>query len=396
MVKKKVVDMKIIMSCMLMLSIGFEMGGFQAVVREMSSYFSLGKIAMGVLVASQYVSIIVMPALFGRIADRVGKKRILVIFMCLFCLGTCLVGSSPWLPLTLASFFLIGAGFGVAESVCTALLSDQYGRDADRYINLSQAFFCIGAVIAPLFAIRLLPQWRWVFFVSAGICLISLVLLILESGFRVVISPPSSQLVDTSLFKSRLFIMLFCTMIIYVGLENGFGYFTESVFYESYASSLGSYALSLYWASMALSRILSSLSSQDLYKQLLHRFVVIALVFVGLYVSKSAYLFLFLCAAIGFSYGPIWSYIMSMAAGMYPHKSASVIGMISSGCGIGGALFPILMGAIVKYTPLGSGFLFLSASALLAALLVYGASYVARERSQVAIEENPELALDED
>ncbi len=380
---------------MVMLSIGFEMGGFQAVVRQMSSYFSLGKISMGLLVSTQYLSIIVMPAVFGKIADKIGKKRILMIFMCLFCLGTFLVGSSRWLLLTLIGFFLVGSGYGVAESVCTALLSDQYGKDADRYMNLSQAFLCIGAVIAPLFASRLLPAWRWVFFVSGGICIISVFMLMFESGFRVVLSHSSAKIVDLSLVKSKLFVMYFVIMIIYVGLENGFGYFTESIFHESYSSSLGTYAISLYWASMAISRILSSLSSKNLYRQLLFRFALIALVFLALYLSESQYLFLFLCGAVGFSYGPIWSYIMSLAAGLYPEKTASVIGLISSGCGIGGALFPILMGAIVKYTPLGSGFLFLAGSSLIAGLFMFAASRVSRsqeggqcmEASQTAVHE---------
>lgn len=380
--KKQCVDKKVVLSCILMLSIGFEMGGFQAVVREMSSYFSLGKLSMGLLVSSQYLSIIVMPAVFGRIADKIGKKRILVIFMCLFCVGTFLVGSSHWLSLTLIGFFLIGSGYGVAESVCTALLSDQYGSDADRYMNLSQAFLCIGAVIAPLFASRLLPAWRWVFFVSGGICIISAVMLVFESGFRVVLSHSPAKVVDLSLFKSKLFVMFFVIMIIYVGLENGFGYFTESIFYESYASSLGTYAISLYWASMAISRILSSLSSKDLYRQLLFRFALIALVFIALYISKSQYFFLFLCGAVGFSYGPIWSYIMSLAASLYPEKTASVIGLISSGCGIGGVLFPILMGAIVKYTPSGSGFLFLAASSLVAGLFMCIASRLSKNQEQ--------------
>lgn len=377
--KKRFVDNKIMLSCLLLFSLGFEMGGFQAVLREMASYFSLGKISMGLLVSSQFLSIIVMPAVFGRIADKVGKKRVLVIFMCLFVLGTFFVGISDWLPLTLLSFFLIGAGLGVAESICTALLSDHYGKNGDRYINLSQAFFCIGAVIAPLFAIQLLPAWRWVFFASGIICLTSLFLLIFESGFSVVISPSLSKLVDFSLFTSKTFLLLFFTMIVYVGLENGFGYFTESIFFESYSSSLGPYAISLYWACMALSRILSSLSSKNLYTQLLYRFGIIALVFIALYFSKSPYLYLFLCAAVGFSYGPIWAYIMSLAANMYPDKTASVIGLISSGCGIGGAVFPILMGAIVKHTPLGSGFIFLSASSLLGGIFIFIASRLAKD-----------------
>ncbi len=388
--KKHRIDNTVVLSCILMVSIGFEMGGFQATLREISEYFSIGKISMGLLVSSQYLSIIVMPAVFGRIADRVGKKRVLLVFMGLFCLGTFLVGSSHWFPLTLISFFLIGAGYGVAESVCTALLSDKFGQSAHRYINLSQAFLCIGAVIAPLFASTLFLTWRCVFFTSGVICLIALVLLIFESGLRGGISS-SSKLIDISLFKSKLLILLFCSMIIYVGLENGFGYFAESIFYESYSSLLGSYAISLYWVFMAISRILSSFSSKNLYTHLLYRFISISMVFFALYFSKHPYFSLFLCAAVGFCYGPIWSYIMSLAASMYPEKTASIIGMISSGCGIGGALFPILMGVIARNLPISSGFLFLSASSGIACLFVYIASSLAKTSNSMHAEKRYQL-----
>lgn len=368
--KTKIVDTKVVLSSILMLAIGFEMGGFQAVLREMGTHFSLGKVAMGILVSSQYVSIIIMPAIFGRIADRVGKKRVLLVFMSLFCIGCLFAGLSDYLWLTLFSFFLIGAGYGVAESVCTALLSDQYGENADRYMNFSQSFLCIGAILAPIFATLFLPAWRWVFLASAGICLVSFVLLALETSFILVPHLSSDSILDFSLFKKRLFVLLFISMILYVGLENGFGYFTESFFYDTHASSLGPLAIAVYWAFMALSRILSSMSGKEIYRQLLFRFIVIGGVMVGFLFSRHPYLSLALCAAIGFSYGPIWSYIMSSAAALYPDRSASTIGMISSGCGVGGALFPLVMGGFLNYGPAGSGFVFLAGSALLAAVCI--------------------------
>ncbi|NCC13416.1 MAG: MFS transporter, partial [Spirochaetia bacterium] len=144
--KKKYLDRKILFSCLLHFSIGFEMGGFQVVLRTMAEFFSLERIDSGFLVSAQYVGIILMPALIGRIADRVGKKRTLVVFMLVFSIGAFMVGVSSWLGITVLGLLFIGSGYGVAESVSTALLGDHYKENADRYINLSQAFLCIGAV----------------------------------------------------------------------------------------------------------------------------------------------------------------------------------------------------------------------------------------------------------
>jgi len=364
--KKKYLDRKILFSCLLHFSIGFEMGGFQAVLRMMAEFFSLEKVDSGFLVSTQYVGIILMPALIGRIADRVGKKRTLVVFMLVFCIGAFMVGVSSWLGITVLGLLFIGSGYGVAESVSTALLGDHYKENADRYINLSQAFLCIGAVAAPLVSSLTFFLWRWVFLSSSAVCLVSLVLLLSETGFTKVMHTSDALLLDKSLIQSNLFRLFFIIMLLYVGMENGFGYVVETYFYNSFRSSWGAYAISLYWSAMALSRLLSSTVSSNLHVQLKIRFIVITLVYVVLALSTSPILSLILCTLIGFSYGPIWSFIMALAIRNYPEKTASVTGLISSGCGLGGVLFPILM----QLVPLGKGFVLLAAAALAAGVCI--------------------------
>jgi fucose permease len=326
----------------------------------MAEFFSLEKIGIGFLASAQYVGIILMPALIGRIADRVGKKRMLVVFIPVFSIGTLLVGVSSWLGITVLGLLFIGSGYGVAESVSTALLGDHYKENADRYINISQAFLCIGAVTAPLVSSLQGFHWRWIVYISSVVCLISLVLLLLETGFAKVVNTSDALLFDRSLIQSTPFRLFFITMLLYVGMENGFGYVAETYFFNSFRSSWGAYAVSLYWSAMALSRLLSSTVSSNLYVQLKIRFTAITLVYIVLALSTSPVLSLILCALIGFSFGPIWSFIMALAIRNYPEKTASVTGLISSGCGLGGVLFPILM----QMAPLGKGFVLLAAAAL--------------------------------
>jgi len=380
--KKKYLDRKILFSCLLHFSIGFEMGGFQAVLRTMAEFFSLERIDSGFLVSAQYVGIILMPALIGRIADRVGKKRTLVVFMLVFSIGAFIVGVSSWLGITVLGLLFIGSGYGVAESVSTALLGDHYKENADRYINLSQAFLCIGAVAAPLVSSLTFFLWRWVFLSSSAVCLVSLVLLLSETGFAKVMHTSDALLLDKSLIQSNLFRLFFITMLLYVGMENGFGYVVETYFYDSFRSSWGAYAISLYWSAMALSRLLSSTVSSNLYVQLKIRFTAITLVYIVLALSTSPVLSLILCALIGFSFGPIWSFIMALAIRNYPEKTASVTGLISSGCGLGGVLFPILM----QLVPLGKGFVLLAAAALAAGVCIVFAAR--QDRAMLYIAKN--------
>lgn len=356
----------VLVSCILLFSIGFEMGGFQTILRTMADEFSLGPLGMGLLVATQYAGIILMPALFGGIADRTGKKRMLVIFMGVFCVGTLLVGVSSSLGLTVLGFLAIGSGYGVAESVSTALLGDHFREEADRYINLSQASLCIGAVTAPL--VSSLPGflWRWVFLVSCAVCLGSLVLLLVASDFSETRQTSKVLLFDGSLFRSNVFLLLFISMLLYVGLENGFGYIVETYFHVSMQSSWGAYAIALYWGAMALSRIISSIMSGNLFAQLKYRFLFIALLFILLWASRSPLFSLGLCTLVGFFYGPIWSFIMALAVRSFPKQTAGVTGLISTGSGLGGVLFPVLMRIFAGER----GFLLLTVSSLLACMSI--------------------------
>ena len=66
---------------------------------------------------------------------------------------------------------------------------------------------------------------------------------------------------DEDKVKSGLFVisgvLLLCAvMFIYVGFENGFAFFIDTMFKDVFQSSLGKYALSIFWAVVIPSRIL--------------------------------------------------------------------------------------------------------------------------------------------
>ncbi|MDD4312169.1 MAG: MFS transporter, partial [Eubacteriales bacterium] len=75
------------------------------------------------------------------------------------------------------------------------------------------------------------------------------------------------------------------------------------------------------------------------------------------------------CALIGFSFGPVWSSLMNLAARQHPGSSGGAMGLMSAGCGLGGALFPALMGLLSDQVDLRAAFVLLALSALAAGAL---------------------------
>ena len=357
-----------------MFFVGFEMGGFQLALRGISAEFSMGATGAGLLVAAQYVSIILMPLLFGRLADRAGKKKVMLAFALVFLAGCLLSALSRGVFAFAAGVFCVGAGYSVCESTGSAALADASPERGARWVNLSQGALSLGAVCSPL--LTQLGEsafgwsWRAVFticFFGALCALLPLLAVHFPAGAA---TPEQAQKSTRAFLKDPVFALFFCAILLYVGLENGFGYFTESLFSLNLgAISLGAYAISAYWASMALSRLVFGVLPVSPEKTLVVTLAASAALFTALALLRAAIPALAVCALIGFAFGPIWSNLMSLSARRHPGYSGGAMGLMSAGCGLGGAVFPALMGLVSDSIDLRAAFLLLALAALLAAAL---------------------------
>ena len=368
-----------------MFFVGFEMGGFQLALRGISGEFAIGAVGGGLLVAAQYVSIIFMPLVFGRLSDRAGKRRVLLVFLLVFCGGCVLAARSSSVLLFAAGVFCIGAGYSVCESTGSAALADASPENGARWVNLSQGALSLGAVFSPIL-LQLGTSafgwsWRAVFWICFAGALVSLVPLIkirfparTVEAERLAVRPLRRVLADP------VFVLFFCTILLYVGLENGFGYFTESLFaLRLNAASFGAYAISAYWASMALSRFVFGVLSVKPERALVFCLFASAVLFAALALLRSPALALAAAALIGFSFGPVWANLMNLAARRHPGGSGGAMGLMSAGCGLGGAVFPALMGFVSDRFNLRAAFLLLAFAALAAGAI----SLLAARRSRL-------------
>lgn len=359
----------------LMFFVGIELGGFQLALRSISGEFSMGATGAGLLVAAQYVSIILMPLLFGRLSDRAGKRRVLLLFSFVFFLGCLLSALARGVFSFAAGLFCIGAGYSVCESAGSAALADASPEKGARWVNLSQGVLSLGAVLSPIllqYGISTFGwSWRAVFWLCAVGVLAALIALLFVRLPESAPAPPGQPAKPIrAFFASPAFALFFCAILLYVGLENGFGYFTESLFsLKLGAAALGAYAISAYWASMALSRLLFGVLPVSPKRTLTISLFASAALFVALAVLHAPIPALLVCALIGFSFGPVWSSLMNLAAQQHPGFSGGAMGLMSAGCGLGGAVFPALMGLISDRIDLRAAFVLLALAALTAGVL---------------------------
>lgn len=352
---------------------GFLLGGQQLVLVTVAQQFGIGVFGMGSLVAVLHAAALVAPAIMGAVADRVGKKPVLVAFAIVFGCGCLLAAAAGSLWTFLAAMLLIGFGYSVCESLVSAVCVDVDLENGAQYINLTQCLLSVGAILGPL-VISHLPElsfesWR-LLYILCGIPLILLGLWLKHLSFPQGENVRKASFFPKSLLVSPVFLALVVSMFVYVGLETGFGYFIELLFdLKTKGAVLSAYGISAYWGGMAFSRLIYSIHPYRPRRVVRLSFVAAAAAFVALILFRCGWLCVILCFLVGFSYGPIWTSIVAGAAERFPQHKASATGLMSASCGLGGIFYPVLMGAIVDGVDIRIGFVVLAVSACIGAVL---------------------------
>jgi FHS family glucose/mannose:H+ symporter-like MFS transporter len=328
------------------------------------------------LVAAQFTALIFAPLAAGWIADRIGKKAMLLFAMPLFSLGCFLTALSPSTTFFIAAIFITGAGYSINECTGTSALSDSFPGKESKYLNMMQCTFCIGAVVSPLF-------FRWLFsfgkfnwpsvFIVSGCGYVLLYPLMLFAECRKPVSAHNEKAEGGSgekktlgpIFRSRFFLILIFCMLAYVAIETESAFFADALFVWGYTNTtLGAYAISGFWLAMGVSRFVFSWIKMEKRTMVLLGFSTVAILLVLLILLRNQWITLFLFMALGALLGPVWPMVMGIGASLYQEKSGTISGVLYAAGGIGGALMPVLIGLAAERAGLYAGFGILAALAL--------------------------------
>ena len=355
---------------------GFLMGGQQYVISGIAGTFGLSEVGMGALVSAEFTAVIMMPPLMGFIAQRTGNKAVLTTFTAIYCLGCFACGAAPVALVYAAGAFVMGCGHSVCESISSAVVLDLDPVKGLRYMNTLQCALSAGAIISPPL-VRFAQEkagmpWRYLFFFGAAVLF---VLFLLLTG-TVFPGRPSSQGAlsqkKDKTGENRLwqalpaflpFLPFLISIILYVGLECGFGYFAETLFSDGMGSTLGAMGISAYWLGMAISRLVFSAVDYRPLKTLRAAFICAGVLLAALAFCPYPAAGVAICALLGAAYGPIWTTLSTLAVRTDPEKSSLIMGIMSMGCGAGGVIFPLIMGRLSESFTIGKAFVFLALTA---------------------------------
>jgi predicted MFS family arabinose efflux permease len=146
----------------------------QPILPLLSGFFHASKIMVSLTVTASTIGVALAAPVMGQVADRIGRRRVIVASAITLALATLLTATSPNLPMLILWRFLQGVATPGVFSVTTAYIHDEWpamsaASAIAAYVSGTIAGGFSGRLIVGLTAERL--GWRWAFVVLGCVSL---------------------------------------------------------------------------------------------------------------------------------------------------------------------------------------------------------------------------------
>jgi fucose permease len=333
--------------------------------------YSLSISESGLLFTISFVGFLVFVLIGGMLADRYGKKNVLLFAMSGFTILLFAFSVSPNFIVLCITIFFIGGFGGVIESMTMAAISDLNPQNSIFYVNLSQVFFGIGAVVGPILAgIAVTSGLSWqICYVVLGI--LSLVLTVVLSTCEIpkVTSNNGFSLIQLkSSLKDIRFLLICICMILYTGSEvGGWGWLCTLLKQKlNFSISKASVAVAVFWIAMTIGRLVCGVLTSH-FKM---RNIIISLAFCSAIVTlfssivTNQFAIWVIIACMGLTYSSQFPLIVSYGNSHSKTSSGTSFAILLGFGSVGSMSVPYFMGIIGSVSTM-------SISMLLPAVLLF-------------------------
>jgi fucose permease len=364
-----------------------------SLIREVQRTFDQSDAGMGFAYFVNAVAYVTGTVAAGVLAGRLPRRLLLAAGPGSVAVGLLLiVVAGDWVAF-LVGFLVMGMGAGIIDAGVNALFMDLYaGRAA--MLNRLHMFFALGALTVPLavgLSVGAGVPWQVVATASAAVATSLAALL----GTRRL--PPTHPHVEAATTpeqggrgptdRRRMPIPLVVLAIAigcYVAMELGVSSWLVRYLDEA-PLEVATFALSLFWASLGLGRLVSSF--------IVDRMGAVAFattwsaacgVAVLAAINVPSVPLAVLCFAIaGFAAGPVYPMIMAIGGSLYPGRASMVSSVLASAAVVGSIVYPPLMGVVSETAGLWLSMLGAALFAFAAAGCIWAAARLGRTRDAV-------------
>jgi MFS transporter, AAHS family, 4-hydroxybenzoate transporter len=156
-------QVRLLLTCAAVLFLdGFDTQAIGYVAPALAKEWGLTKAALGPVFSAGLFGLMIGALVFGPLADRVGRKKIIIFSTLAFGIGALVTAFVQDVGMLLAIRFLTGLGLGGAMPNAVALTSEfSPHRRRATMVMIMFCGFSVGAALGGLLAAALIPQFGW-------------------------------------------------------------------------------------------------------------------------------------------------------------------------------------------------------------------------------------------
>jgi fucose permease len=229
--------------------------------------FHLSDTAGGAFHYATMTAIALAGIFLGYLADKLGRKKTIVLGLILFALNSYLFAVGKTFEFFLSLLVISGAAIGIFKTGALALIGD-ISRSTSEHtstMNTVEGFFAVGAIIGPAIVTALLAkkyQWTWLYVIAGTICVLLILIALLVKY------PETAKNADEPINLNRTMSMMRSPYAMGFSLGIFFYVATECAIYvwmpsllEKYSGNfpwLAAYALTVFFVLRAIGRFLGA------------------------------------------------------------------------------------------------------------------------------------------
>jgi fucose permease len=322
-----------------------------SLIRSVKLTFDVDDAGIGVVYLAYAVAYGLGSFSGGPLTERLGRRGVLAGAALLHGLGIVGLGLAPaWTTFVLLAL-PAGFGAGCLDGGANGVVLDLYREGRGRAMNLLHLSFSVGALSAPLVVGALVEggvPWQTVMIASGSAVFaiaLAYALVPMPSGRRAAAERTSGASAGGRPLLAGPLLLLGIAIGCYVASEVGVSNWLVR-FLEPAPLTTATLALSLYWAGIAVGRLLSSVIA-DRFDHL--RFTIACAVGMAMATGAailvpSLPLSIALFGLAGMASGPIFPMIVALGGERYPERSAAVGGSLTGLAVVGSTLYPPAIG----------------------------------------------------
>jgi MFS transporter, FHS family, L-fucose permease len=358
-------------------------------IPDMITGFSLSLTLVAIFPFAFFIAYGVMSIPSGMLIEKYKEKKMTVTAFIIAFAGSLILAFFPGYLSAVFSLFLIGCGMAMLQVVINPLLRTAGGEEHYAFYSImAQLIFGLASFISPLvysgivlnlkqnnqsnFFLSALskhvpPQLPWIsmYWLFTIICLCMIVVLLLSRFPKVELNAdekPDALKIHILLFKKRVVILFFISMLCYVGTEQGVANWVSQFLltYHGYdPQKTGADTVAYFWGLMTAGGVLGLVLVKLMDSRhvlILFTALAIACLTAGLFGPGNVALIAF--PMIGFFASVLYPIIFSLALNSLDEHHGSFSGIMVTGI-IGGAIIPLVIGWLGDHIGLRSGMCFL-------------------------------------